>query len=135
MGDELRGELRIDLRIDWSDMDLFGHVNNVAIQRYVQAARMHALESTGISAHFEAHRQGPLLARTECNFRRPLFYPGAVSIDTSLAFIKRSSFGYHHVLRDADGGVVAEADDVIVMYDYVRKCVIPFPDHLKPARA
>lgn len=123
----------LTLRIDWSDMDLFGHVNNVALQRYVQAGRMHALEAMGVTKHFEAHRQGPLLARTECDFRRPLFFPGTVSIRTSLRFIRRTSFGFAHVLLNAGGEVVAEAADVIVMYDYATERVAPFPEALRSA--
>lgn len=30
----------LELRIDWSEMDLFGHVNNVAFFKYVQASRV-----------------------------------------------------------------------------------------------
>ena len=29
----------LTLRIDWSELDLLGHVNNVAISRYFQAGR------------------------------------------------------------------------------------------------
>ncbi len=36
--------VKLDLRIDWSEIDLFGHVNNLAILKYVQAARVNYLE-------------------------------------------------------------------------------------------
>lgn len=37
----------INLRIDWSDIDLLGHVNNVSYFRYIQASRVNYLELTG----------------------------------------------------------------------------------------
>jgi hypothetical protein len=27
--------LKLELRIDWSEIDLFGHVNNLSIQKYI----------------------------------------------------------------------------------------------------
>ncbi len=40
--------LKLRLRIDWSEIDLFGHVNNVATLKYVQAARVNCLEALGL---------------------------------------------------------------------------------------
>ena len=37
--------VRLHLRIDWSEMDVFGHVNNVMFMKYVQAARVHYWET------------------------------------------------------------------------------------------
>ena len=31
-------QTQITLRIDWSELDLFGHVNNVAFHKYAQTA-------------------------------------------------------------------------------------------------
>jgi len=39
---------RLALRIDWSDIDQFGHVNNVLIIRYVQSARIVLMEELQI---------------------------------------------------------------------------------------
>lgn len=33
-------KLEIKLRIDWSDLDGYGHVNNVSIIKYLQSARV-----------------------------------------------------------------------------------------------
>lgn len=34
----------LNLRIDWSELDLFGHVNNVMYAKYMQASRVHFME-------------------------------------------------------------------------------------------
>jgi len=31
---------KLPIRIDWSEMDLFGHVNNVMYFKYIQASRV-----------------------------------------------------------------------------------------------
>jgi acyl-CoA thioester hydrolase len=41
-------KLKLELRIDWSEIDLFGHVNNLAILKFTQAARVNYLERIGL---------------------------------------------------------------------------------------
>ena len=38
---------QLDLRIDWGEQDLLGHVNNVSIIRYLQAGRVLFMENIG----------------------------------------------------------------------------------------
>ncbi|MCC6246035.1 MAG: ThiF family adenylyltransferase [Gemmatimonadaceae bacterium] len=114
--------LTYSLSVDWSDLDAFGHVNNVEILRYVQSARVHLWQMCGI-LDTNAPRAtaeiapGPLLASTRCHYQRPFTYPGEVSIATTVSFVGTTSFGLHHVLYRHDGAQAATADDVIVMFD------------------
>jgi acyl-CoA thioester hydrolase len=115
------------LHIDWSDLDVFGHVNSLAFLRYVQAARVHYWEQIGLYQSFLADRRGPLLASVRCDFRKPLFYPGLVTVHTRIAFIRTTSFGFEYTLVDGAGDVAAEASDVMVMFDYTVGEKMPFP--------
>jgi acyl-CoA thioester hydrolase len=36
-------KVKSEIRIDWSEIDLFGHINNLAIMKYVQTARVRFL--------------------------------------------------------------------------------------------
>ena len=74
------------LRIDWSDIDAFGHVNNVAILRFVQSARVTLWETTGVLPS-TSHGLLPMLASTACRFMVPLRYPGTVTLRTTISFI------------------------------------------------
>ena len=38
----------LELRIDWSELDLLGHVNNVSIVKYCQAARIIFVTAVGL---------------------------------------------------------------------------------------
>ena len=73
-------KLKLELRVDWSEIDLFGHVNNLAILKYTQAARVNYLEMIGLMQLKAEVEIGPILASTSCQFRKPLFYPGQVII-------------------------------------------------------
>jgi acyl-CoA thioester hydrolase len=117
----------LSLRIDWSDLDVFGHVNSLAFLRYVQAARVHYWEQIGLYQSFLADRRGPMLASVRCDFRKPLFYPGLVTLRTGVAFIRTTSFGFAYTLVDEAGEVAAEASDVMVMFDYAVNQKMPFP--------
>lgn len=117
----------IALRIDWSDMDMFGHVNNIAFFKYIQSSRVHNWEITGLSADFELKRIGPILLSCQCNFIKPLHYPGNVEVIAKVSFIKNTSFGLHHTLLGAEGDCVAEANDVMVMYNFNTLEKVPLP--------
>ncbi len=110
--------VKLPLRIDWSEMDLFGHVNNVAYFKYIQASRVNYWELTGLAASFSETKIGPILLSTSCNFIKPLYYPGNIVIAAKMEFMKNTSFGIHHQVLNEQGEVVAEAHDVIVNFDF-----------------
>ena len=125
--------VKLQLRIDWSEMDLFGHVNNVAYFRYVQAARVNYWEISMLSKLFNEMKLGPILLSTGCQFIKPLFYPGNITVESRVEFIKNTSFGIHHRILNDQDEVAAEAKDVIVTYDFNRNEKIPVPDDFRAA--
>ena len=119
------------LRLDWSEMDLFGHINNVSYSKYIQSARVNYWEVCGITLLHESENIGPMLAATSIQFKKALHYPGEVIIETELEFIKTSSFGFHHLLKNQAGELVAEAHDVMVMYDFNKNEKKEVPGEIK----
>ena len=123
--------VKLSLRIDWSEMDLFGHVNNVAFLKYVQAARVNFWEHTSIQNELNTDRKGPILASVNCQFKKPLHYPGNIIIQTRVEFMKTTSFGFHHQIIDHHGEIASEAHDVIVMYDFNTREKLPLAETLR----
>jgi len=121
----------IILKIDWSDLDLFGHVNNVAFFKYIQSARVNYCESIGLTTVNESGKPGFIVAAITCNFKTPLKYPGNVKVFTKTEWIKNSSLQLSHVLVDDKEQVVAEATDVLVIFDYEQKTKINVPADLR----
>lgn len=119
-------ELR--LRIDWSEQDLFGHINNVAFMKYIQASRVNYWEKVGIPS---TKNVGVMLVSTACQFKKPLYYPGDIRIEASTNFVKNTSFGFHHIIYDDTNEVVAEADDVMVLYDFNKNEKMVISDDLR----
>lgn len=122
---------KLELRIDWSEIDLFGHVNNLAIMKYVQAARVNYLEMVGLMQLQMEAKKGPILASTGCQFRKPLFYPGQVTVYSRIESIKNTSFQMEHGVYNERHELIAEAQDIIVFYDFENKVKLTISDELR----
>jgi acyl-CoA thioester hydrolase len=123
--------IKFEIRIDWSEVDSFGHINNLAIMRYVQSARVHALESIGMMQHHASTGVGPILATTSCQFRKQLYYPGVVTILAKIDHIKTTSFQMNHIVLNEALEVVAEAHDVLVVFDFNKDTKCPIPESFR----
>ena len=119
----------LSLRLDWSEQDSFGHINNVAYFKYIQASRVNYWERLGLNALNDTMETGPLLASAKCDFKKPLHYPGNIVVRASITGLRRTSFSMYHQLIDAAGNMAAEGFDIIVMYNYAKaEKVIITPD-------
>lgn len=121
----------IDLKIDWSDLDLFGHVNNVAFFKYIQAARVNYCESIGLTSVNENNKLSFIVAAINCSFKAPLNYPGGIKVYTKTDWIKNSSMQLSHVIMDDNGQIAAESTDVLVVFDYSAKTKTNVPANIK----
>jgi acyl-CoA thioester hydrolase len=118
---------RLDIKLDWSEMDLFGHINNVAYFKYVQAARVHYLELIGVNTMDPENKNSFAVAASTCQFKQPLYFPGSIVVQTRTEWIKNTSLQLNHTVLTDKNEVAAEAQDVIVLFDYaeLKKMLIP----------
>ncbi|WP_299897769.1 thioesterase family protein [uncultured Aquimarina sp.] len=124
-------KLSLQLRIDWSEMDTYQHVNNVNFMKYMQSARVQFWEVSGLAKLYAATKKGPMLVSTKCDFKNPLFFPGNVLIKTKVAYIKNSSFGLYHELYNDDGTLCAVGNDVAVCFDFNIDKTFVIPEDLR----
>ena len=124
-------KLSLTLRIDWSEMDTYNHVNNVNFMKYMQSARVQFWQVTGLQDMYNSTKKGPMLVSTKCDFKNPLFFPGNVTIKTKVEFIKNSSFGLHHQLYNNDNVLCAEGHDVAVCFDFNTDKTFLIPEDLR----
>lgn len=127
INNEPKFTIELVLRIDWSEMDIFKHVNNVAFFKYIQAARVNYWEQTDLVKHYHIDGVFPMLVNCDCKFLQPLHYPGNVMIKSSVVFIKNTSFGIKHLLYNNQMQQVAEANDVMVFVNEAtgEKIIVP----------
>jgi len=123
---------KLELRIDWSEMDLFGHVNNVSFFKFIQASRVNYWEKMGLITNSPVNgKEGPMLAQTTCQFKSPLHYPGKVTVFAKIGFVKNTSLSIQHVLINEKGEIAAEAEDIVVYYDFGKNEKARIPDFLR----
>jgi acyl-CoA thioester hydrolase len=125
--------VKLPLRLDWSEMDLFGHINNVAYFKFIQASRVNYWELTGLAATFGETKIGPILLSTACQFIKPLHYPGNIVVEARMEFMKNTSFGIHHRILNERNEVCAEARDIIVTFDFNKNEKVPIAAEFRDA--
>lgn len=124
-------KLEVKLRIDWSDLDMYQHVNNLTFMRFMQSGRVKFWEATNLSKIFEETNRGPMLVSSHCDFIKSLYYPGIAIVKTKLAYMKNSSFALDHVILNEQNEVCAEGRDVAVCYDFHMEKTYPIPEDLR----
>ena len=117
-------------RIDWSDLDLLGHVHNIAFSRFFQAARVEYCGHIGMNV-YPGMKTGPILAASRVQFTAQLFFPGSVRILTRIRKVGGTSIVLEHALFDDRGAMCAFAEDVVVRYDFAAKTKIPLGDEVR----
>jgi len=104
---------RYECNVRWSDVDAYGHVNNVMYFEYFQEARIMAM----VDAVPLEERDAFVVARVVVDYRRPLLFRAEpYDIETRATRIGRSSFTLEAIiLDDADRLAVARA--TVVAFD------------------
>ena len=116
-------------RIDWSDLDILGHVNNLAFSRFFQAARVEYCAHIGLNVYL-GMTTGPILAASRVQFIAQLFFPGNVRVLTRVKKTGGTSIVLEHALYDDGGTLCAYAEDVVVRFDFAEKTKIPLGDEI-----
>jgi acyl-CoA thioester hydrolase len=123
----------ISLPVQWGDQDLNAHVNNVIFFRWLESARVEYLNRLGM-AHWRGGGPGPILASVKCDFKRQVQFPDTVEIGSKVTRLGRSSMTMHNaVFSRAQIAVVAEAESIMVAFDYALGQSVPIPDSLRAA--
>lgn len=111
----------IEVAVRWSDMDAYGHVNNVEYLRYLEEARVYAFQEW-FGQDRSLLDEGVLVARSEIEYLAPMpfsYRPALITLWCSR--ISGASFDIGYVVGMAGSDVVyAHAESTIVTYDLDR---------------
>jgi acyl-CoA thioester hydrolase len=110
---------RVLTPLRWSDMDAYGHVNNVQFLRLLEDARVVAFAAHGSDEGGSVVETGLLVARQQIEYLEPLLYrPAPVAIDLWLTDLQTASFDLGYEVLD-DDCVYARAETTLVLFDRV----------------
>src|SRR6476620_3506353 len=101
----------------WSDMDAYGHVNNVVYLTYLEEARVDMLFALGSDDRDKALAEGVLVAHHEIDYKRRLVYhPRGGDIELGVRALRGASCEIRYAMLDEET-VFATAASVLVPYD------------------
>jgi acyl-CoA thioester hydrolase len=112
--------------VRFSDVDIYGHVNNVKYFEYYQEARLAYISSLGPENGDSLF--AIVLARMDVVYRRPiLFRTEPYQIETRVSRVGSSSFGLAAEIHDGDT-MLSRADAVMVGFDPRGQTARPLSD-------
>ncbi len=96
----------------WSDMDAFGHVNNVVFVRYLEEARIDFMFRLAKADGSPSFSGGSVVARHEIDYVRPLIHRHEpVIIESWVTKINAASVTIAYEIKDAEEAVVGPDGD------------------------
>jgi len=102
-------------RVRFSDVDVYGHVNNVKYFEYYQEARLAFLTSMGRAE--EEGRFAVVVARVDVDYKRPIMFRSEpYLIESWIDRVGNSSFGLSAEIKDGET-VLSRAEAVLVTFD------------------
>lgn len=108
----------VEIQVRWSDMDAYGHVNNVQYLRYLEEARVYAFHEW-FGQERSLLEDGVLVARSEIDYVAPMtfnYQPALVTLWCSA--ISGASFDIAYVVGQRGSDVTfARAESTLVTYD------------------
>ncbi|MET7637838.1 thioesterase family protein [Streptomyces sp. NPDC005438] len=106
--------------VRWSDMDVFGHVNNVVFLRYLEEARIDLLFRLARQEYPGSFAGGSVVARHEIDYLKPLVHGHRpVTVETWVTKIRFASAILAYEVKD-ERLTYVRASTVIVPYDLDR---------------
>lgn len=111
-------KFRTPIQLRFSDLDLYGHVNNATYLTYFETARTHYWREV---LQWDWNVNGIILARSEVNYIKPINRDDVIACYVRTTRIGNSSFDVMHVLvKVTDDGeeICTTGKTVCISYDY-----------------
>ncbi|QKW06506.1 acyl-CoA thioesterase [Streptomyces sp. NA04227] len=111
----------------WSDMDAFGHVNNVVFLRYLEEARIDFMFRLAPGNGSESFSGGSVVARHEIDYRRPLVHRHEpVVVESWVTRISAASLTIAYEIKDRADEDLPDSDEPNTVYVRASTVVVPF---------
>jgi len=121
-----------DIEVRFRDTDAMGHVNNAVFLTYLEVARQTYWQRVDPGRSYD--RVPFILAHAGIDFRRPVTLNDAPRVYVTVLWVGKSSFAMRYVVRARDRDVLfADAETVMVTFDYEADRSIPVPESLRRA--
>jgi acyl-CoA thioester hydrolase len=106
-----------DVAVRWSDMDVYGHVNNARVVTLLEEARIELLFGEGVRRGAQTLANGVVMVELMVRYRQPLVYSATpVRVRLWVSELRTASFALDYVVAGTDGDAIT-ASTQIAPYD------------------
>ena len=128
-------EIALEITVRSTDLDELGHVNNAKFVEYLEWGRFEWYDQTkGAEALArEPGRLGFVVVRIEADYLAEARRGDSLVVTTRLKAVGRKSLALQQVIRTHGGKLVCRAEVVVVLFDLVARCGVPFSPELRAA--
>jgi acyl-CoA thioesterase FadM len=117
---------RYERMVDEFDIDLLGHLNNVAAMALFERARWDMITSRGYGIEtVRATGQAPVIVAVDVQFRREVTLRQLVTIETYTSFVASKVGTVTQLLRTEDGAPNIVATYTIGLFDLTTRRLVP----------
>lgn len=109
----------IPLTVRFSDVDMYGIVNNAVIISYLEYARIEYFKAAGLMDNWTNTNAStvPVVADIQCDYVRPIQYDENLAIYVKIATIGTSSIDIHYMGRNETGEIVFTGRSTLVQIE------------------
>ncbi len=110
----------IEVRVRFSETDMYGHMNNTVSFTYFEQARIDYFRHLGIlmPAAIDENVEGiPIVADLQCDYVRQVFFDDALKIYTKVAKVGNSSLDIHYLGKNQKDEVCFTGRGTVVQMD------------------
>jgi acyl-CoA thioester hydrolase len=116
-----------EVPVRFSDTDALGHVNNANYLSFLEVARVDYLRT--VFGRAKVEDLGVIIARIEIDYKSPAFHHEKLLVGCRVSEIGGASIRMRYRVEDkASGRLVAEAQSVMVTYDYALERPMRVPE-------
>lgn len=120
-----------NIRVNSTEIDSFGHVNNSVYLKYLEVARCDFMRQVGISFNdFRLNNAFPVVVDAELHYHKSLVCDDWITIRGVFADWRKASFAQDYEILKEDGTLVMSARLKFAMVDFDGK-IIKVPDFFK----
>lgn len=110
----------IEVRVRFSETDMYGHMNNTVSFTYFEQARIDYFRHLGIlmPAAIDENIEGiPIVADLQCDYVRQVFFDDVLKIYTKVAKVGNSSLDIHYMGKNQKDEVCFTGRGTVVQMD------------------
>lgn len=122
-----------EIKIRFSETDMFGHLNNTIPFTYFEEARIEYFNSMGFMKDWTSAECGemPVVANLQCDYLKQMFFNDQLTIHVKADHIGNSSVDLHYMGTKQDGSICLTGRGTIVQVSKATGKPVPWTEDMK----